>query len=120
MIDFFGIKSRKLLAHQSKLMAALSKEIEHRRLCGVNNQALIIGQGDEIARLMRDVGALRELASVLRQRINTHGKTTAEGEFIAICEDIHANGKMLSLRRFNAAMDLIKKQRKSMVAEWES
>lgn len=60
------------------------------------------------------VGANERLKAILeevREQLHKTASTPAEREFIAICADIHKNGKHISPRRFNATLSEIKRER---------
>ena len=114
MIDLFGIKARKLLASQSARIAEQNAELAALRGTRVAQAVVIREQGDAMRVFRSQIKQLRDLAGELRDRIHSHGKTTAEGDFIATCEDIYTNGKMLSSKRFVASMQSIQAERKSM------
>ncbi|GDX06327.1 hypothetical protein [Buttiauxella sp. A111] len=94
---------RSQLNQSSKERAALRIELH-------NKEGFIAGQNAQIIQL-------RGIASGLRDRIQTHGKTEAEHRFIASCLDIFKNGRGLSRPRFHAAMKIIEKERESMT-DW--
>lgn len=114
MIDLFGIKARKLLAVAKEHIADQNAELAALRGTRVAQAVVIREQGDAMGVFRSQIKQLRDLAGELRDRIHSHGKTTAEGDFIATCEDIYTNGKMLSSKRFVASMQSIQEERKSM------
>lgn len=98
MFDLFGIKAKRRVA-----------ELEARLADAKRGETATEGAlADTRAQVMH----LRKVAESLRNRVRTHGKTTGESDFISVCLDIRNNGKMISERRFNASLDLIKDERK--------
>lgn len=57
---------------------------------------------------------LRNIATELRDRIQSHGMTGSERRFIDVCLNIFQNGAKLSQSRFAAAMREIKAERQSL------
>lgn len=101
--------NRKVIALQEQ-NEELAQEVARLRLEVHNEQGRSAG-------LYSQTVQLRKLASQLRERIQSHGKTTEEARFIASCLDIHKNGRTLSARRFNASMTTIASEREAMT-DW--
>lgn len=97
MFDLFGIKAKRRVAELEAQLANAQRDGN--------------AMGGALAGTRAQVMHLRKIAEEMKSRVHTHGKTTGENDFIAVCLDIRSNGKMISERRFNASMDLIKGER---------
>ena len=115
MFDIFGIKAKRRVAELETLVNELdTRLIEYARIAGAK-EAMISGLNGQLI-------AVRRLANEMRDRVRSHGKTTAEHEFIRACMDIFNKGKKMSEHRFNFSMVQIKRERESLEnsPEWEA
>lgn len=107
MFDLFGFKAKRQLAVAEEVL----REMREDR----------ISQDLKITKLNEQIATVREMANQMRDRVRSHGKTEAEQRFINVCLDIHKNGKLISGRRFVAAMFEIERDRENLgnAEEWK-
>lgn len=111
MIDIFGIKAKRRVTELEKDMAEFISLAANTR---IEKDSVIKGQGNEISFLNNQLNQARAMATQMRDRVRSHGKTEAEQEFIDVCINIYQNGKRMSQHRFDASVGRIIQQRESL------
>lgn len=93
MFDLFGLKAKRYVKE-------LGKEVDY--------------LAEENRKLNRQIETVRMMANQLRDRVRSHGATELERNFLDVCMNIHANGKMISTMRFHHMLAVAKKERDSL------
>lgn len=107
MFDIFGIKAKRRVAELEVLVNEQDKRlIEYARICGAS--------AAKVSALEGQIAAVRRLATEMRDRVHSHGATGAERNFLDVCQNIHAHGKMISTMRFHHMLEVAKKERDSL------
>ena len=107
VFDLFGLKAKRRVAElESNLLASYR-----------DNQALkidVVKCESEKTRLYEQLKTVRLMANQMRDRVRSHGATELERNFLDVCQNIHAHGKMISTMRFHHMLELAKKERESL------
>lgn len=107
MFDLFGLKAKRRVA-----------ELEHQvgealEVMGAMEMDAVKRDG-ELARVKEQIKTVRAMANQMRDRVRSHGATELERNFLNVCMNIHASGKMISTMRFHHMLALAKKERDSL------
>lgn len=104
MFDLFGLKAKRRVAElESDLKEFVNLAAETR-----------ISLQGENERLKTQLTTVRAMANQMRDRVRSHGATELERNFLDVCQNIHAHGKMISTMRFHHMLELAKKERDSL------
>ncbi|MBF4179683.1 hypothetical protein [Lelliottia nimipressuralis] len=122
MFDIFGIKAKRQVRNLKQMLAERDGLIDDLVQKGAEAYRMECAREAHISGLNGQLIAVRRLANEMRDRVRSHGKTTAEHEFIRACMDIFNKGKKMSEHRFNYSMVQIKRERESLEnsPEWEA
>lgn len=107
MFDLFGFKAKRYAKELAEQVDYLAEELHQSRMTSAK-------QFVQIDKLNEQLATVRMMANQMRDRVRSHGKTEAEQRFINVCLDIHKNGKLISGRRFVAAMFEIERDRAAL------
>lgn len=115
MFDFLNRRALRDLRTRNEFLA---QQNDHLRTSNAKEcAALTRDHATHVESLNNTIDSLRLLATQQRDRVTSHGMTSAERDFLDLCRRIKGSGHVISSRKFNGAMDAIIKQR-AQLQDW--
>ena len=107
MFDLFGLKAKRRVAE-------LERDLRESQRLSQEIKFDLVKSDSERQRLIGQLDIVRTMANQMRDRVRSHGATATERNFLDVCQNIHAHGKMISTMRFHHMLELARKERDSL------